>query len=195
MASRPQVVPLQHRAIDNLQFIRATMERAGSFTAVPGAGGIAMGLSAFAAAFTAASHPGAFLGLWLGEAMIALSIGVLAIAWKARALKVPLASGPARKFALGLAPSLLVGALLTAALAATGARSLLPGIWLCMYGSGVVAGGAYSVRIVPVMGVAFLCLGGIALFTPAAWGNAWLATGFGGLHVVFGAIIAKKYGG
>src|SRR6476469_4808443 len=113
MASRPQPIPLHDHAIDNLRFIRATMERAGSFTAVPGVGGIAMGLSAFAAAMAVMAHPQSFLPIWLIEAVIALAIGLIAMVSKARGLRIALDSGPARKFALAFAPPLAVGAFLT----------------------------------------------------------------------------------
>ena len=195
MASRPEPIPLSDHAIDNLRYIRDTMERAGSFTAVPGAGGIAMGLSAFAAAMAAMTYPQRFLPIWIGEALLALLIGGAAVLLKAREMNVSLMSGPARKFALGFTPPLLVGAVLTAALLQAGATQLLAGVWLSMYGVGIIAGGAYSVRIVPVMGIGFLCTGLAALFTPASWSNIWLAAAFGGLHVVFGAIIARRYGG
>jgi hypothetical protein len=195
MASRPQPIPLHDHAIDNLRFIRATMERAGSFTAVPGAGGIAMGLSAFAAAMAVMAHPQSFLPIWLIEAVVALAIGLIAMIHKARGLRIALDSGPARKFALVFTPPLAVGAFLTAAILQAGAGTLLPGLWLCMYGTAIIAGGAFSVRIVPVMGVGFLCAGIAALFSPPAWGNIWLAAAFGGLHIIFGAIIARRHGG
>jgi hypothetical protein len=195
MASRPGPIPLHNHAIDNLRFIRDTMERAGSFTAVPGTGGIAMGLSAFAAAMLAMSYREWFLTIWLIEAGVALIIGLVGMAHKAKGLRVLLASGPARKFGLGFAPPLVVGAVLTAALLRANVADLLPGVWLCMYGAAIIAAGSFSVRVVPVMGIGFLCAGIAALFTPAAWGNAWLASGFGGLHIVFGTIIARRYGG
>jgi hypothetical protein len=195
MASRPEPIPLHDHAIDNLRYIRATMERAGSFTAVPGTGGIAMGLSAFAAAMIVMAYPNSFLKIWLYEAVIALLIGVAAVVQKARGMRISLTSGPTRKFVLGFTPPLVAGAVLTFALVQANVPQLLPGVWLCMYGAAIIAGGAYSVGIVPVMGVGFFVAGIAALFTPVTWGNAWLATAFGGLHVAFGAIIARRYGG
>jgi hypothetical protein len=171
------------------------MERAGAFTAVPGVGGICMGLSALTAAAIVSFHSDRFLSIWLAEAVIALFIGGAAIRSKARAMGTSLDSGPARKFALGFAPPLVVGAALTAKLNALGVPDLIPGVWLSLYGSAVIAGGAFSVRVVPVMGIAFLVAGVGAFFTPAAWGNSWLAVGFGVLHVVFGTMIARRYGG
>ena len=190
-------VPLHAHAMDNLRFIRETMERAGSFTAVPGLGGMAMGVTAAAAAVLA-SRQGNFdtwLAIWLSEAFIALVIGVAAAGRKARAASTALLSGPGRKFAMGLAPSILVGGVLTFALYRAGLYAMIPGVWLMLYGTGVLAGGAFSVRIVPVMGFCFVLLGTAAVFSPAAWGNWFLAAGFGGLHLIFGAIIAVRYGG
>ncbi len=194
---RPPPVAIHSKAIDNLQFIRETIENASSFTAVPGWGGVAMGFAAIAAAAFASrvTVPAAWLALWFATGMIAIGIGALAMKRKADAAGVPLLNAPARKFALSFAPPLFVGALLTLSLYQAGMTAAIPGMWLLLYGTGVVTGGAFSVRIVPVMGVCFMALGAVALFTPAHWGNAFLGAGFGGLHVLFGFIIARRYGG
>lgn len=194
---RPVLVPLEDRAADNLRFIRETMERAGSFTAVPGWGGAAIGCSALAAAALASHQPAAarWIFVWLAEAALAMVLAVLAVAQKAHAAHVPLFSGPGRKFALGFVPPMIVGALLTAALYRDGALRLLPGMWLLLYGTAVVSGGSFSVRVVPMMGVCFIVLGAAALASPASWGNGYMMAGFGGLQIVFGLVIARKYGG
>jgi len=194
---RPVLVPLEDRAADNLRFIRETMERAGSFTAVPGWGGAAIGLTALAAAAISSRQPTAarWLFVWLAEAVLAMVLAVLAVAQKSRAAHVPLFSGPGRKFALGFAPPMIVGALLTAALYREGDLRLLPGMWLLLYGTAVVSGGSYSVRVVPMMGSCFIALGAAALISPASWGNGYMIAGFGGLQIVFGLVIAHKYGG
>lgn len=188
---------LDGRAIENLRFIRETMERASSFTAVPGRGGVAMGASALAAAALSsrAGSSGEWLGIWLAEAFLALAIGVWAITSKARRMNVPLFAGPARRFLLTLSAPLAAGALVTVVLERAGQAATLPGIWLLLYGTAVVTGGAFSVRVVPVMGAAFMLLGAICLLSPPSWGTAYLAAGFGGLHVVFGVLIARRYGG
>ena len=194
---RPVLVPLEDRAADNLRFIRETMERAGSFTAVPGWGGAAIGLTALAAAAISSRQPTAarWLFVWLAEAVLAMVLAVLAVAQKSHAARVPLFSGPGRKFALGFAPPMIVGALLTAALYREGDLRLLPGMWLLLYGTAVVSGGSYSVRVVPMMGSCFITLGAAALISPASWGNGYMIAGFGGLQIVFGLVIAHKYGG
>jgi hypothetical protein len=191
------LVPLEDRAADNLRFIRETMERAGSFTAVPGWGGAAIGFTALAAAAVASHQPTAarWIFVWLAEAALAMVLAVLAVARKARAARLPLFSGPGRKFALGFAPPMIVGALLTAALYRDGDLRLLPGMWLLLYGTAVVSGGSFSVRVVPMMGICFIALGAAAAVSPAAWGNAFMMAGFGGLQILFGLIIAQKYGG
>lgn len=193
----PEPVGIQSRAMDNLQFIRETMERAGSFTAVPGVGGIAMGATALFAALIAAEQPSreAWLSIWLGEAVVAFAVGFWAMLLKARAARVPLLSAAFRKFGLSLAPPLLVCALLTAVLYLRGASDLLPGVWLLLYGTGVMTAGAFSVRVVPVMGLCFIAAGAAALISPASWANWYMASAFGGLHVAFGIIIARRYGG
>lgn len=188
---------LHDRAMDNLRFIRETMERASSFTAVPGWGGVVMGATALCAAYVASQQPTRNLWLvtWMVEALLALVIGGWAMDRKARRVETQVLSGPGRKFALSYAPPILVGTLLTIVLYRAGMANVLPGMWLLLYGTGVVTGGAFSVKVVPVMGLCFMLLGAIALFVPAAWGNYLMAAGFGGLHIIFGIIIARRHGG
>lgn len=193
---RPEPVGIHHHAIDNLKYIRQTMERAGSFTAVPGLGGALMGCTALAAAGLAALQPAAVsLWIWLAEAGIAMFIGAMAASRKASRAGLPLLSGPGRKFLAGFVPPLFVGAVLTIALPRAGFEAAIPGMWLLLYGTSVVTGGAASVRVVPIMGLCFIALGTAAAFAPAAWGNWLLAAGFGGLHIIFGIVIKVKYGG
>ncbi len=189
-------VSLHTHAMDNLRFIRDTMERSGPFTGVPGWGGVAMGASALGAAIIGHFQaPSGWLLTWLLAAAIAFAIGGFAMERKARSANTTLFSPPGRKFVLSFAPPLLMGALVTLVLYRAGVPALVPGMWLCLYGTGIVTGGAFSVRIVPVMGLAFVVLGGCAFFCPPAWNDAFLAAGFGGLHILFGMVIARRYGG
>ncbi|MGH9449619.1 MAG: hypothetical protein ACRD11_03675 [Terriglobia bacterium] len=192
----PQPGVRQH-AIENLRFIREAMERSTSFTAVPGWGAAAMGVTALGAAVVAASQPSqrAWLAVWLVEGAVAVLLGCGAIVQKARAAEVPLLSGAGRKFALSLLPPIVAGGLLTAIIARAGLFRALPGLWMLTYGVGVVAAGSFSVRVVPVMGVCFMAAGAAALLMPLAWGNVCLGAAFGGLHILFGVIIARRYGG
>jgi hypothetical protein len=189
--------PLHDRALDNLRYIRQTMERAASFTAVPGWGLAVVGATALGAALLAARQPTPelWLATWLGEAVVALAIGGATMVRKAFAVHDPLLSGPGRRFGLSFLPPMVVGGLLTVALWRAGLWPALPGTWLLLYGAGFVTGGAFSVRIVPVMGLCFMLVGSVALLGPAAWGNWWMAVGFGGLHLAFGAVIARRHGG
>ena len=183
--------------MENIRFIRETMDRSTSFTAVPGKGGVAMGVTALIAAGIAGQTASIemWLATWALAALVALAIGVGAMSLKARAANLPMFSGAGRKFALSLSPPLLAGAFLTVALYQQGVVPPLAGVWLLLYGVGVVTAGAFSVRIVPLMGLCFMALGAATLFSPAAWANACLAAGFGGLHIVFGWIIARRHGG
>ena len=188
---------LQARAMDNLQFIRDTMAQAGSFTAVSGMGIVAVGALAVAASLLVGRLADARVQVlaWCGVAAVAAAISTVANVRKARAARMPVLSGPGRKLLLNFAPPMLVGALLTVVLVQVGMETLLPGVWLLLYGTAVVAGGAFSVRIVPVMGGCIMLVGAGALFAPPALGNLFMAAGFGGAHLVFGTLIARRHGG
>ncbi|HTP43622.1 MAG TPA: hypothetical protein VMJ13_03615 [Candidatus Acidoferrum sp.] len=190
-------VALDDRARDNIRFIRETMERAGSFTAVPGWGGVALGITALGAAAIASrmSRPRDWLLIWLGELAVAIAIAGWTTLSKARRSGASLLTGPARRFAYSFAPPILAGALLTAVMVRLGVIGAVPGMWLLLYGTAVVTAGAFSIRVVPLMGLCFVVLGAVALFSPASWGNAFLGAGFGGLHILFGAVIARYHGG
>lgn len=182
--------------MDNLRYIRKTLERAGSFTAVPGVSGVLIGCTALLAAWISAQHISStsWLIVWTLAAGVALIIGIGGAALKSRRFNLALWSGPGRKFVAGFAPAMLAGAVLTVALFRSGIGGFLPGIWLLLYGAAIFSGGYSSVRVVPLMGVCFMLLGSAALFLNG-WNDLFLAAGFGGLHIIFGTVIAVKYGG
>ena len=190
-------IPIDARAADHLRYIRETMESAAEFTAVPGWGGVAMGVTALAAALVASrmATSRAWLAVWLVEAFVAVAIAAPAAATKAHRANAALFSGPGRKFVLSFAPPIVVGGLLTFVLYHAGLVAALPGLWLMLYGTAIVTGGAFSVRVVPVMGLCLMLLGAAALFAPAAWGNVFMAAGFGAVQIGFGSWIARHYGG
>jgi len=183
--------------MDNLRFIRETMERAATFTAVSGWGEVIIGVTAIGAALIASRQAvqSFWIATWLAAAGIAAGISMASMAIKSHAANMPLISGPIRKLVVSFSPSILVGAVITAALVDRGFSGMLPGVWMLLYGAGVVAAGSYSVRIVPVMGAAFMVVGTLALATPASWATAWLIVGFGALHIIFGLLIARRHGG
>ena len=195
--NRTEPPALHDRAMDNLRYIRETMERATPFTGISGWGEIAIGSTAFIASFIAAQQTTfrAWFAVWVAEGLISILIAGWSMDRKARAVSLALVSGSGRKVVYSLAPPLIAGALLTLVLARVHAADAIPGMWLLLYGTGVITGGMFSVRAVPVMGLCFMLLGAVALFSPAAWANWFMAAGFGGLHVLFGAIIVRKYGG
>lgn len=198
---RPPAPPAESRlhdhALNDLRFIRQTMERAGVFTAVPGWGQVIVGATALAAAFFASREPSPALWLtvWSVEALAAMLIGVAAMAHKARMAEAPLFSQSGRRFTLSFSLPLMAAAILTVALFRAGLYALLPGMWLVLYGTAFVSGGAFSVPIVRTMGFCFMAFGVVALFAPPGWGNLLMAASFGLLHIVFGLVIARRYGG
>jgi len=191
------VEPIHAHAAENLRFIRDAMSRASEFTALPGWGGVAMGVTALAAAAWSGPPDNSrrWLWIWLADAAIAAAIGLLAMARKAQRSGMPLSAAPARRFALAYAPPLVAAMILTPVFASLDLGARLPGCWLLLYGTAVATGGALSIRIVPLMGISFMALGTAAFAAPAAWGHYLLAAGFGGLHIAFGLLIARRYGG
>jgi len=188
---------LHERAMDNLEYIRETMERATSFTAISGWGQVAIGITALVSALISAQQKTfkAWLAVWVAEAVIALLIAGWSMDRKARAAKMPLLSGPGRKVAFSLSPPIFAGAIVTVVLYRAGLMNAIPGLWLLLYGTGVVTGGMFSVSAVPIMGLCFMALGATAFFSPVGFANWFMAAGFGGLHILFGVLIARRYGG
>ena len=200
---------ISDRAMDNLRYIRETMERAGTFTAISGRGIAATGVIAIIAYAASGNELGSprWLSAWLGAALLALGTSVAATYRKARGTATPISGALARKLALAFTPALITGVAITAVALRAGWFVALPGVWLIMYGAAVMAGGALSTPIVPVMGASFMLLGAAALGAPVVLTHAWsepnraallnalLAAGFGGLHLLFGTAIARRYGG
>jgi hypothetical protein len=197
MVEESVIAPPSSEVLDQLQFIRHTMESATSFTAVPGWGMVFLGVTALAAAFlarTVSSHV-TWVLLWLGEAVLAGLISLVAMVKKTGSLAKLAASIPARKCALSLVPPLAAGAVLTVIMMEQHLYAVLPGMWLMLYGVAIITGGAFSVRVIPVMGICFAIFGTVALAMPAIWADGVMAAGFGGLHIVFGTLIARRHGG
>jgi hypothetical protein len=194
---RVGAVNIGDRAIDNLRFIRETMERSTHFTAVPGYGGMLMGVTAVVAAYIANAQADitSWLFTWMVEASLAFAIGLLAMWQKSKIAGSSLMSVPARKFALSFAPPLMAGIAITLGLWRFGHFEVLMPVWMLSYGAAVVCGGAFSVRVIPVMGWCFMACGAAAFAMPAGYGNWMMAASFGLLHIVFGAVIARRYGG
>lgn len=195
MATQPE--SFGSHAAENLRFIRSAMERSSTFTAIPGKGGIAMGVVALAAAALAAEQPDGdrWLVTWLGAAVVAALIGLASMTHKARAAGLALTGPSSRRFALGMVAPFVAGAAITYELWAVGNFTVMAPAWLLLYGAGVLTGGMFSVPVVRAVGLCFMAAGMLAIVTPPEWGNAWLAVGFGGLQIGFGIYIARNHGG
>ncbi len=196
--ARPETPPdLHEHAIENLKYIRDTMERASVVTSFPGWGLVVVGATALGTALLASrqASPDLWIAFWIFEAMLSMVIGGISMIRKADRAEVPFFNEVGRRFLASFSLPILVGGVLTLALYRAGHIAAIPGTWLLLYGTAVATGGAFSVKIVPVMGLCFVVAGTLALFSPAAWGNAWMAAAFGGLHIVFGLVIARRYGG
>jgi hypothetical protein len=184
-------LPMREHALDNIRFIRDAMERAGSFTSIPGWGGVGVGVTAIGAAIIAQQFLGRslrmWLATWLAEAIVAAAIGFGTMAIKARRSEAPFMSGAAKRFFISYFAPLVAGAVV--------AYAAIPSVWLLLYGAAFVSSGAFSIKVIPVMGVAFMLLGGLAALLPLGASNILLGIAFGGLHILFGFIIARSYGG
>ena len=194
----PAPEPIHAHALDNLRFIRDAMSRATAFTAVPGWGGVAMGVTAIVTAFISGPPDDSlrWMLIWFADAAIAVAIALTTMTIKARRIGAPLwSAAPAYRFALAYVPPLVAGMVLTPVFATLGLTARLPGCWLLLYGTAAATGGALAVRVVPLMGICFMVLGAAAFAAPASWGHWLMAAGFGGLHIGFGLVIARRYGG
>ncbi len=193
----PEPPALHERAMDNLRYIRETMERSTAFTAISGWGEVAIGATALLASAIAARQATTtmWLAVWVVEGTISLLIAGWSMDRKARKVQMPVVTGPGRKAVFSLSPPMIAGGLLTIVLYRAGLTNAIPGVWLLLYGTGVITGGMFSVGVVPIMGICFMALGAGALFAPPEFANWFMAAGFGVLHIVFGVIIARKYGG
>jgi hypothetical protein len=194
---RETVTSVAEHAEAHLEFIRRTMERSSTFTAVPGLGGVGIGVVGVCAAALASIQPSAerWLAAWLLAAVAALCLGIAAMWRKAERSGVPLTGVVGRRFALGISAPLVAGAAITSALWRAGEYAVMPPVWLLLYGAGVVTGGLFSASVVRATGACFMAVGLAAVVTPESWGNSWLAIGFGGLHIGFGIHIARHHGG
>jgi hypothetical protein len=192
-------LPMREHALDNIRFIRDAMERASSFTSIPGWGGVGVGITAIGTAVIAQRFLGKSLRMWLGtwlvEAFVAAAIGFGTMALKARRSEAPFMSGAAKRFFISYFAPLVGGAVLTLALVRVEAYAAIPATWLLLYGTAFVSSGAFSIRVIPMMGIAFMLLGALAALVPLGASNVILGVGFGGLHIIFGLIIARSYGG
>jgi hypothetical protein len=188
---------LNERAIESLEFIRTTMARSAPFTAVSGAGGMAMGVLALVAAAIARSSSSneQWLTVWVLSAAVAVPVGFVLMRAKARRHDLALWSAAGRRFAQGFVPAIAAGAVLTLGLVRADAVGLVPAVWLLLYGAGVLAGSSSSVPVLAWLGALFMVLGVVSLFTPPALRDLWLAAGFGALQIGFGAYIARNHGG
>lgn len=195
----PRRIPIEPapEALEHLALIRDTLERSTTFTAVSGWGYVGMGATALIAAPIAFRQPTpeAWIAVWLAEALVAVTLGLVAMHWKASRQGTPVLSLSGRRLFVGLLPALFAGGVMTVALVRYGDIGQIPGVWLLLYGVAVMQAGAFSVRVIPVMGAAFIVAGAIALSLPWLWANVMLALGFGLLHLAFGGYIARRHGG
>lgn len=206
----PAAPPTLHdRAMQDLSFIRQTMEGAASFTDVPGWGLVGIGMTAIVASAVAVvqDSAGRWITVWIIEAVVAALCGTLAI-WRkmqrtARPGAAPVVTAAARKFMLGFWPAIAAGAVITITVVEPGGLwlrdsevpRLLPGTWLLLYGVGILTAGAYSVRAVPLMGIGLMAFGTATLLVPALPVDVMLALGFGVWQLAFGVWIARRHGG
>jgi hypothetical protein len=189
--------PIDSGAVENLRYIRSTIEAAHTFTTVPGKGCVAMGVTALAAVGLESIPALApfWLEVWLAAAIIACGAALWFMEQKARAQGLSLRRAVARRFFMTLAPAFLSGAILTTALAGHVDREIITGMWLLLYGAGLSACGLFAIPAVFTAGLAFMGLGAATLWLPPGSAHVVLALGFGGVHLALGATIVRNHGG
>jgi hypothetical protein len=189
-------IPIESRALGTLAYIRTSIETSGSM-AVPGMAGIVMGIIGIFATIVASLPRAAphWLEIWLIAAAIASALGAAMMAREASQSGHALYLGPVRKFLLCLCPALLAGAAVTFALYRTGTTSLIPGVWLLLYGCAVLSAStvtiARTMKLICIMGALFMVLGVLAFAAPPSAHTVILGMGFGALHTVFGILIGQ----
>ena len=189
-------IRINDHVFDNLRYIRETMERAGSFTSIPGWGGLAIGGTAIVTSIIASRLVDLrWLEAWLIEAVVAAAIALITMSMKAARAGVTMTSTAARRFFVSYFAPIIAAAVITMMLTRTQWFDAMPAVWLLSYGASFISSGSYSIRVVPQMGVCFMLLGAIASLVSFPIANALLGVGFGGLHIIFGLIIARNYGG
>ncbi len=199
-------VDLRLRALDNLSFIRDAMERASVFTAVPGWGMVAMGVVALGGGTLAAQRLSVdwWINTWACVALAGCVVGTASMAWKAQRQEQTMWSGLGRRAIFSFSPAILAGMVFTEVLYENRLEALMPGVWLMLYGVAVCGAGAFSVRVVPLLGLSFMLLAlpaflmgdsSSALIGPLRWADLLLMAGFGGLHLLAGLYIARNHGG
>ena len=191
------------KAQENLLYIRQTLEAASQLTAVPGRALMATGFLALAcsavnafvigAPWNTTDDPRVPLTTWGIVLCLSLTIVLWGIYRKSRQMCVPLHPPLVRKLLWSLCPALFVGAVFTGLAIKTDSLNWLPALWLGCYGAAVTNSGQVSVPPVRYMGLCFLlAAAGSAVSSPET-GLAWIALGFGWLHIVFGAYIARRH--
>lgn len=194
---RTEPTPIDSGALENLRYIRSTIEAAHTFSTVPGKGCIAMGVTAIAAVGLESLPPLApyWLAVWVGAAIVACCSALWFMEQKARAQGLSLRRAVAKRFFMSLAPAFVSGAILTAALAGSVDRELITGMWLLLYGAGLAACGLFSIPAVFTAGMAFMGLGAATLWLPPGSAHIVLALSFGGIHLALGTTILRHHGG
>lgn len=189
---------LHEHALDNIRYIRDAMERASAFTSIPGWGGFAIGITAVITSAVAARYamqPRLWLITWLAEAVVAIAIAAVTMTTKMRRAGVTFTAAPSRRFFVSYSAPLIAAAFITVTLVRAGMFAPIPAVWLLLYGTSFISSGSFSIRVVPIMGICFMILGLAACFVPLSIGNILMGAGFGVVHIIFGIIIARSYGG
>ncbi len=190
---------LQDRSTDELRFVRGGAERQGSFTGVSGTGLMLVGAIACGAWWWGRGmrfdlDAPSLLAIWLSSAFAAVVVTVWAVREKADQRRQSLRKGAGRRFLIAFLPTVLAGVVLTVLFFVRDQTGWLPGTWLTLYGAAVAAGGATSVKPVPIMGALFMLLG-VAAFLHPGRSPLLLLAGFGVLHLAFGWLLRTRYGG
>src|ERR1700722_18546316 len=149
-------VAIESRALGTLAYIRTSIESSSSMD-VPGMAGIVMGLIGVLATIVVSQPRFAphWLAIWLIAAAAALLLGGALVARQIARRGHTRYLGPTRKFLLCLCPALLAGAVLTWVLWTVRMTSVIPGMWLLLYGCAVLSAStvtiAGSARLICVM--------------------------------------------
>ncbi len=182
-----------HEAVDQLRVVNEIFVRSRLYRNLPGASGITAGLLALFGGTlfgwtygSAADFPLAFIATWTLVWVLALMSHLFFSIRNANRRMEPVLSEVALLLAQTILPALAVAAILAVAMVRLGQVELLAGLWILVYGMGVLSCRPYVDPWIGWFGWSFLIIGSIHLVWLPGHSNGFMTLSFGLLHLGYG---------